>query len=211
VFLGKKPTSTVSTLSKIGSIKNYSENFLAKETADQKSKVVISTITDSKNVKFGRYFVKATTANKLEIFTLSNVDFGVGVKAEFLDDTFKVADVSLGEKGVDIANLGLNFKKGSGTIEEGDSAAFDVWPQSESGSAEVVIGGLSDVYQEFGAIVVGQKGSDGSIFELDIFRCKGIGLPISFEEKAWSEAEITAKALYDPARQGIFKMRYLQR
>jgi len=45
--------------------------------------------------------------------------------------------------------------------------------------------------------------------EFDLFRCKGIGLPIGLEENAFSEAEVTVEAFYDAVKNAVFKMRHV--
>ena len=45
------------------------------------------------------------------------------------------------------------------------------------------------------------------MFEIDVYRAKGIGMPIGMEENAFSEAEINVQAYYDSTQNGIMKIR----
>ena len=57
--------------------------------------------------------------------------------------------------------------------------------------------------------VVGQQRGNGEMVEIDIFRLKAVGMPLGFQEKAFSEAEITAQAFYDADQNGVFKLRHI--
>ena len=72
-----------------------------------------------------------------------------------------------------------------------------------------VVGCSSDTFPEFGALIYAKKRGDGSMFEIDAYRCKGVGLPLGLEENAFSEAEIKVEAFYDSAQNGIMKIRHL--
>lgn len=83
------------------------------------------------------------------------------------------------------------------------SCSFSVRPNKKG--MEVTVGGTSDVYPEFGAILVAENQS-GSLLEIDCFRLKAAGLPIGMTKKTFSNAEITAKAMYSPEHSGVFKV-----
>ena len=109
---------------------------------------------------------------------------------------------------VSLADYGLEFTGGSGTIAmtDGDTAVFEVRPVNTS-NITVTIGGVSDVFPEFGCLIYGQKKGSGQMFEIDLFKCKAIGMPLNFTPQEFSEAEVTIKAFYDSARSGIMSLR----
>ena len=72
---------------------------------------------------------------------------------------------------------------------------------------EVTVGGVSDIFPEFGCLVYGQKRGGGQMFEADLFRCKAVGMPINMTPQEFSEAEVTVQAFYDANRNGIMKLR----
>ncbi len=45
------------------------------------------------------------------------------------------------------------------------------------------------------------------MFEIDLFKCKAIGLPFNFTPQEFSETEITIKSFYDSSRSGIMDIR----
>lgn len=163
------------------------------------------------DLKFGTYVVKAVSATTVDVFGLHDVDFAAGTDLEFVDDTMKVTSSALtitASTAVEIPSLGVELTGGSGTIgmTTNDTATFTIRPVN-TGSADVTIGGTNDIYPEFGAVVIAQRRGGGQMHELDIFRCKGLGAPFPFAEKAFNEPELTAKAYYDAAQSGVFKYR----
>ena len=74
-----------------------------------------------------------------------------------------------------------------------------------SGSSEVVIGSSTETYAEVGLVIAAQKRGSGETTILEIYRAKGIGMPINLTEKEFSTAEITMKLRRDNARNGVFK------
>ena len=90
----------------------------------------------------------------------------------------------------------------------GDTATFEVRPPN-SKSMTVRIGSTQDEFPEFGAIVMAQKRGNQEMFEIDCFRCKGIGMPLGFEMAAFAEAEIKVKAFFDSEKNGVFDLRHV--
>ncbi|MBF0315606.1 MAG: hypothetical protein HQK52_19455 [Oligoflexia bacterium] len=203
LFLGKKPTDKKNIGGLVGDI-----------NGSIKGKINI-TVLKKEDVKFGKYFVKAIKKDDLlldhevivsgmafQLSVSSSVDFSQGDDATFVNDSLLI----------DFKKTGLKIEKGAvDGLVDGDSGFFDVWPPSDQGSIEVTVGASGDVFPEFGAIIMGQKSGGGDLIEIDVFRLKGIGLPLGFEEKKFSESEIKAKAMYDANKNGICKVRYLKR
>ena len=166
------------------------------------------------NLKFGKYIAKVASATTIDLYLSSDLDITRGTNGEYQNDLLKVNASPITITGTggnnDVAALGLRFVGGSGTVAmtAGDTASFEVQPANTK-SMEVVIGGSTDTYPEFGAVVYGQKRSNGEMIEIDCYRCKAIGMPINFEQNAWSEAEVTAKVFYDSAKNGVMKIRHV--
>lgn len=210
LFLGKKPTLNASEAA--GSVTNG---------ANKKGTTVIGAtgisaveVDDSDELKFGDYVIKAVSATTVDLFSLSNVDFERGTPEDYEDDLLKINDTPIAIvllTDAPVTNFGFKLVGGAGAIAMvvGDTAKFSVRPPN-SESTEVIIGGLSDVFPTFGALAVAQKRGTGEMMMLDIFKLKAIGLPFNMEEKAFAEAEITAKASYDAAESGVFKFKHVK-
>jgi hypothetical protein len=167
------------------------------------------TASDEGDLKFGKYVIKALSALTFDLYLMSDVDIGRGNDAAFQNDALKLnaTALDLTSGNVVVAELGLTFTKaGTPAMVAGDTATFRVRPPN-SGSSEIVVGSVAgQVFPEFGAIVIAQKRGNGEMVEVDLFRCKAAGMPVPFETNAFAQTEITAKALYDTALDGVYKM-----
>ena len=67
-------------------------------------------------------------------------------------------------------------------LPAGDSATFEVRPKNTA-NMSTVIGQANSFFPEFGALVYSKKRGTGEIFEIDLPRCKGEGIPLHFDEK----------------------------
>lgn len=171
------------------------------------------TSTTPANLKTGKYIIKATGADTAKVYAMSDADFGRGASLEFTDDTLEIASFTgIGSGSTHlIAALGVTLTAGAsaGALVSGDTAEFEVRAINTM-NREVVIGGLSDVYPEFGAYIYAQKRGSGAIFEIDAFKLKAIGLSLGAERKAFGKSDYTAKASFDSARGGICKIREIE-
>lgn len=211
LFLGKAPTSSgVDASGAVSTVTNKYGSTVVASTG--LASVSVIPTSGAANLKFGKYVVKYATATTLNIYVSSDINFARGTDETYDSDLLLVGTTGTITTGgnTDVASLGLRFVGGAGTIAfvSGDTATFEVKPPS-SKSMEVVIGGSSDTFPEFGAIMYAKKRGDGSMFEIDAYRCKGVGLPLGLEENAFSEAEIKVEAFYDSAQNGIMKIRHL--
>lgn len=216
LFLGKKPTAgtpsalgTVSALTaKKGSVINAVTGIAS-----------VSILTGSEaDLKFGKYVVKVSdkSLDQVHVYALSNIDFARGTDKNFEDDLLRITTTPLTiANGADVTIPGFGLKLTGGSAvdlatlsADGDTAVFEVLPPDIK-SISAIFGGSSDVFPEFGAIVVGQQRGNGEMVELDIFRLKAVGLPMGFQEKAFSEAEIKAQAFYDADKNGVFSLRHV--
>lgn len=209
VFYGKKPTATTGeTTGNITTAVNAKGTSVISATTGIDAVTAIA--SSESDLKMGKYLIKAVTATTVDIYALTDVDFGRGTAKVYEDDTLKITPSPLTiTTGADTNVTGFGFKLegGSGTIGMtiGDTATFDVRPVN-SRASKVIIGGSSDTYPEFGALLTAQKLGSGETFMIDLYRCKAIGFPINFTEKEFSESEITAKISYDRERNGVFEM-----
>ncbi len=91
----------------------------------------------------------------------------------------------------------------------GDTATFEVRPVNTF-NREVKIGGLSDVFPEFGCLVYAQKSGTGAVVEIEAYKCKAIGLGIGAERKQFGASDYTAKLAYDSAANALCRIREVE-
>ncbi len=173
------------------------------------STVTVSTAAD---LKFGRYIIKATGAAAASIYFSSNVDITRGTDDDFDDDLLLIHTISSVGSGSThvITGHGLTLTAGAsaGAFVTGDTAYFDVRPVN-SKSMEVTIGAPGNLFPEFGALIYGQKMSDDTLYEIDAFTCKVIGMPLGASEKSFSSYQLSGKLSYNASRGGLFKFRHV--
>lgn len=216
LFLGKKPTAAAGSatgaisalVDKKGSLVNAVTGIVS---------VGIKTGSES-DLKFAKYVVKVHDAalDQVHVYAKSNVDFARGTDKNYEDNLLRITStpITITNAGVlEVPGFGVELTGGSAVdlatlSADGNTAEFEVLPP-DTGSISAIFGGSSDVFPEFGAIVVGQQRGNGEMVELDIFRLKAVGMPMGFQEKTFSEAEITAQAFYDSEKNGVFSMRHV--
>lgn len=210
LFLGKAPTAAgADTAGTVSAVTDKYGTSVVASTGLASVSVIPS--TGAADLKFGKYLVKAASATTIDVYASTNIDFARGTDADYESDLLKVTSspltITTGGN-TDIASFGLRFVGGAGAIAfvTGDTATFEVKPPS-SKSMSVLIGENSAVFPEFGAILMAKKRGNLEMFEVDAFRCKAVGLPIGFEENAFSEAEVKAEVFYDSAKNGIMSVR----
>jgi hypothetical protein len=169
-------------------------------------------VASKANLKFGKYIIKATGAAAFTIYLLSDIDIARGTAGAYTDDTLAVATVAGVASGAnsDVAGLGLRFTGGASAtaFTTGDTATFEVLPPSTK-SSSIVVGKSTDTFPAFGALLLAQKRATGEMFEIDAHNCVGGGLPISFEENAFSQPELKMTCLYDSALDRVFTIRHI--
>lgn len=213
LFLGKAVTVNAAEASG-----NCSTLTNKKGTSAQHATTGIATATvdsgQEADLKFAKYIVKVITSTTVNVYGTSDVDYTRGTDLAFQDDDLKLLAANLtivASTAVAVPGTGVELTGGSGTIgmTVGDTALFETRPIN-AGSIEVIVGASTDVTPEFGALIVAQKRGDGSMFEIEAFKCRSVGLPIGFAEKSFSEADAKAKLLYDSAKGGVFRQRAIQ-
>lgn len=212
LFLGKQPTVNTAQANGDVSTPVNVEGSLIEATTGVASIAALS--GSEANLKFGKYIAKAVSATEIDLFASTDLDFSRGTDTDYENDLLKITDspLTVSDSGgtTDLAEFGLQIAGGSGTVAltTGDTAEFYVQPPNTK-SMEVSIGGSSDTFPEFGAVIYAQKRSNGEMFEIDCYRCKAIGMPMGFEQNAWSEAEVTAKVFYDSSKNSVMKLRHV--
>ncbi len=208
LFLGA--TTTTNAAEAGGSVNNFA-NFLG--TSIQNATNGVSTIiaipsTGAANLKTGKYVLKATAATQLKVYLLSDVD-ARGAAADYVDDTLEVATLTVTAGTNDIASLGLRLT-GVGTIAFtiGHTALFEVRSPNTQ-STTIVIGQAGLTLPNFGCVLLAQKRATGEIFEIDAPNCVGAGLPMSFEEQAFSQPELKMTMLYDSTSNQVMTIRHV--
>lgn len=162
-------------------------------------------IVGAQNLKFGKYVLKAIDSNTLAVHVSTDIDFSKGQSADYSSQDLKVAEIDIVAGDNAVPAFGIKLVASAPAFVAGDTAEFTVLP-SYSEKLEVTIGGLGEVTPEFGAVVMGEKRGDGSIVAIDAFRLKAAGgMPIGFEQGAFSESEVKLEAMYDAAKNGVFK------
>lgn len=162
------------------------------------------------NVKTGMYMVKVVSPTTVDVYAMTDVDFGRGTDLSFQDDGLKITASPLTVPGtggtVSIPNSGLELTGGSGTIAmtAGDTAFYDA-RSINTGSTTGTIGTSTQNFVSLGLLCVAQKKGNAELFMIDIMKAKGTGQPFNFTEKAWSEGEIPFSAFYDSVRNGVFR------
>jgi hypothetical protein len=208
LFLGKKPTAVVADAT--GAVDNFINKFgVSVKNAVNGISAIAPLAGSEANLKFTKYVVKAVSANTVNIYAMSNIDFNRGTDVDFQDDLLKInsAPITIAIGSNPVANFGLDLTGiGTPAFVIGDTASFEVLPV-HAGAMDVVVGGLSDVFPEFGVVLMTQQLGSGEMFEIDVFKCKAIGLNLGAQEKAFSETPVSAKAFYDASKGGICKIR----
>lgn len=209
VLMGKKPTLIAADASgDVNSFANVKGSSI--KDATNGISVAIPLAGSEANLKFGKYLLVAVDATHVDVYGSSNIDFNRGVDVDFIDDSLKLnaAPLLINVGANSIASLGLTFTGiGAPAFIVGDTASFEVLPITTDNSMEVVIGGLSDIFPEFGVVLMAQQLGSEEMFEIDVFKCKAIGANLGAQEKAYSETPISAKAFYDSVKKGVCKIR----
>ena len=209
-MMGKAPTSLPAEANGNVSTLTNATGTLKQATTGIAS-VAVESSPKQLDLKFGRYVVKAVGATTVDVYTMSALDFARGTALTFVDDTLKITVTPLtiaSGAPVEIPGTGVALMGGSGTIalNIGDTAYFDVRPVSSGVSMSVTVGGLSDIYPDFGCILELEKRGNGEMAIIDLFRTKIIGCALGAQAKAYSEWSVTGKGTYDAVRGGVFSV-----
>ena len=161
------------------------------------------------DVKSGIYLVKVVSSTTVNVYSLTDVDALRGTDIEYQDDALKITASALTittSTAITIPSIGLELTGGSGTIgmTVGDTAIFDA-RSINTGYTTATVGAANIVKPNVGIVCAAQKKGNGEIFLLDIMNAKLGGLPFNLTEKAWMESEISFQAVYNSARNGVYR------
>lgn len=212
LFLGSTVTTAgVDTAGAVTALTNQNGTSLQHATTGIASIAVKA--AQKANLKFGKYLLKVLTSTTVGLYALSDIDNARGTDIVYTNDTLLVTlTIATITSGGTIAMdaVGLELTGGSGTIgmTVGDTATFQVLPPSTS-STSIVVGASTDSLPNFGAVFLSQKRATGEMFEVDAHNVVAGGLPISFEEMAFSQPELKMTCLYDSALDRVFSIRHI--
>jgi hypothetical protein len=211
LFLGKAPTANNAEAT--GNITTLTDKNGTSIVDPTNGIASVHLLTGSAaNLKFGKYAIKAVGTATFNVYYLTGIDIGRGTDSAFLTDDMCVASaVAFTSSVASVPALGLAWAQiGTPSFTTGDTATFEVRPVN-SASSDVTVGGIIGTsFPEFGALVYAQKRGNQQMLELDLFRCKGAGMPLPFEMGQFAKYEIKVKCLYDETLDGIFKMRHVE-
>lgn len=216
LFLGKKPTKGTESTGAVANVADKNGTVLNGTWGIDTVQVKTG---QEEDLKFTRYVIRVVDkdANTVDVYAMSNIDFARGADKNFEDDLLKITSQPLTVADgapVEVPGFGIEIVGGTlvdfaaNNVENGNTVTFEVLP-GNSANIAARFGGSADNFPEFGAIVVGQQRGNGEMVELDIFRLKAVGMPLGFQEKTFSEGEITAQAFYDSDKNGVFDLRHI--
>jgi hypothetical protein len=193
---GSSVIQAAETTGNVGSLTNVNGTTVAAGTTGIAAVAAIA--GSESNLKTGRYIVKATGSYTVDVYYL-------GSKYDsYEDDVLKVTSAALtipGTSGtVNLTAFGLTFTGRStdlGMVSNA-TARFDV-RKVNTGAEVIEIGKSSETPHEFEAFFFAEDRSNGDQFYVHAPKCVASGLPISLNEKAFSESEVTFSFDYDPA------------
>jgi len=207
LFLGKKPTSitTASTVATITAATNALGASVINATNGISAVQFIPAVGEP-DAKYGDYIIKAVSATEVDVYISTSITFDRGQDVSWIDDSLKInaAPIAVAVGANPLPTFGIELTGiGAPAFVVGDTATFSVATPFNA-KMNVTIGGSADIFPKFGCYIYSQKKGSGGMFKIDAFNVQAGGLPIGFTEKEWSEAEITAKLLYDSTRNGVF-------
>lgn len=154
-------------------------------------------------LKDGVYVVVAASATTVDVYALTDIEFSKdsGSLLSYENDALKITASPLTittATAVEVPNTGIELTGGAGTIAmvAGDTAYFTV-KSPHGGISEITIGKSATLFPEHGQLCLAQKRSDGSTFEIELYKVLGSGMPLPLEEQVFSIPELAMKLVYD--------------
>jgi hypothetical protein len=158
-------------------------------------------ITTAADLIFGRYILKATAAQELDLYV-------AGLEDSFEDIEGKVNSTSIETTTagtVAIANTGISLTVvGTPNYTIGDTAYVDIRPIN-TGSTKVVVG-AGTTPSNFGVRCVFPRKTDGVLHYIDLFNVSGRGMPWRGVSREFSEFEINLKPLARSSDGAVYEM-----
>ena len=197
-FAGAVASATAaSSTGTVGTIINTKGTSVVNATTGIAS--IAATSGDEADLKTGTYFFKAASATTVDIYVTTDIDFNEGTDVVFDDQSLLIeSGVTVSGTGgtTAIADFGLTITGGSGTVAmTADDVAAVTVRREHGGLNKYLVGQGSEVPEYVGLEFYSQKQADGTEWMVRFPKVKANGMPVAFNEKAWTEAEITANAV----------------
>lgn len=165
------------------------------------------------DLKDSVYIVKAVSATTVDVYALTDIEFKKlgGAALSYVDDSLKITasplTIATGAA-VEVPNTGIELTGGGGVIgmTTGDTARYHV-NSAHNGVSEISIGASSTVFPEHKQLCLSQKRANGDVFELELNKVVGSGMPLPMEEQTFSIPEMAMKLVYDAATDEIATIR----
>ena len=212
LFLGASVSTTAaSATGTVGALENVKGTSVMKATTG----IATSTLKSggSANLKDGVYIVKAVSPTTVDVYALTDIEFKKlgGTELSYVDEALKITATPLtitAATGVEIPGTGIELTGGSGTIgmTADDTARFHV-NSAHGGVSEIEIGSASTIFPEHRQLCLGQKRANGDVFEMELFKVVGSGMPIPFEEQTFAIPELSMKLVQDSASDKVAVIR----
>jgi len=166
------------------------------------------------DLKDGVYIIKAVSATTVDVYGLTDIEFkklGAVNDLTYLDEALKITASPLTivlATAVEIVGLGVELTGGSGAIAmvTGDTARFHV-NSAHNGVSEITFGAAASIFPEHKQLCLGQKRANGDVFELELDKVVGGGMPIPFEEQTFAIPELAMKLIQDSSTDRVGTIR----
>ncbi len=165
------------------------------------------------DLKDSIYIVKYVSATTVDVYALTDIEFKKlgGAALTYIDENLKITATPLTittATATEIPNTGIELTGGSGTIAmtAGGTARFHVF-STHAGMSEIKIGSSSTTFPEHRQLCLSQKRANGDVFEMEMYRVVGSGMPVPLEEQAFSIPELAMKLVYDSDEDAVAMIR----
>lgn len=163
------------------------------------------------NVKFGRFVAKSISADQIRVYFSTDIDFARGTDGSYLSDALEITGspfTLISAEYISIPEFGLRISGDAAglAMTAGETCTWVTKPIT-SASTETTLGTQVATFPEWGAIMMAKRKSTGELIEAEIFRGKGQGVPLKFEEDKFSDWDINCAVLQDPNQDGLVRIR----
>lgn len=209
LFLGAKVVKTAASATGTVKAANVKGAMLAPATVISAS----ATVGQSANLKSGVYIIKAVTSTSVDVYALTDIEFrkvGSTADASYVDDTLKINSAPIvlaDDAATTIPELGIELLTAEDfALTVGDTIRVEV-SAPHNGVSEIEIGSASTVFPEHRQLCLAQKRSNGDLFEIEMYRVVGSGMPIPLTEQEFSIPEMSMRLVYDSEKDAVAKIR----
>jgi len=215
LFLGATVVTTVASAA--GTVDGFANVLDSASVPVLHATTGIATVTaksgGTADLKDGVYIIKAVTSTTVDVYGLTDIEYQkVGATNTLtLLESQKITASPLtivASTATEIVGLGVEMTGGSGSIgmTVDDTARFHI-NSAHDGVSEISIGSGATIFPEHRQLCLGQKRADGSVFEMELFKVVGSGMPIPFEEQSFSIPELSMKLVQDSTEDKVAVIR----